>query len=526
MKKTIFLLFSILLIQSSFGEMEIVPKGISAFYDPEIAVESPAFKQFSGLLFRPYCISKNNRGTYNPLDPKAYIVTTITILGQSYDIRYKASIIKKKSKGNAGEIDYMVAKGTSSFIDFCNRHPKICKRPLPYTSPAIGTAIADLEKLIDDAFGGNLTDAFGQQYLARILGRMKSIYIDGPSNPAASYTAYEFVDFSSATKDFCKKGGASPLNPCYKNRMCQFTCALSADFNTCLTECKSKVTTISEATVDCKWRVARADKTSTSGYQDTLSCEPNTIHIPIPEELLNNKIKTKVKHFQHNGKTTPRPYAFYGWQGPMSDSKGKGGVKNRVIPAKKMARVETDFPGQDGFCGGFHSPLMVFFDNKRPLFNNVSKLLFKGEESEGLTYWTEKNHHGYYLAILDKGNGARKGIYRADQLFGDSDYYTGFEALEKHDSNEDGIINKKDKNFKRLVLWKDKNGDSRSQDGEIIFLKDSHISEFDLRNIDSTYKFFYGERATARGRSLFSYKKDGKNFTGFLVDIYYKDFYY
>lgn len=514
MKRSIFILFSILFVKPSSGEMEIVPKGIASFYDPEITVESPAFKEFTGILYRPYCYGKNNRGTNNPLDPKGFVVTTITINNVSYDLRYRSSIIKRGNKGKAGEVDFLINKGKKSFQSFCNVHPKICKRPLPYTDPRVGVALNSLQALLTNAFGGNINDALGQQYFSRTFGAMKSLYIEGSSNPAASFGAYEFVHFSNSTKEYCKAKGN--INPCYKNRMCELTCALNTGYNSCLSECKGVVTGVDEDTVYCGIRRAKTNKQDTSGYKPTDSCEPNTIHFSVPEEIMP-RTKAKVKHYQHNGKSG-RPYQYYGFNGPMPDP------KNVVIPSKKMAQIKAMFPGQDGFCGGFHSPLMVFFDNKRPSFNNVSKLLFEGDD--GLTYWTEENHHGYYLAILDKGKGARKGIYRANQLFGDSDYYTGFEALERHDSNEDGKINSKDKNFSRLVLWKDKNGDSRSQEGEVISLKDSGIKEFNLKEVDDSYKFFFGERASARGRSLFSYKKDGKVFKGFLVDIYFSDFYY
>lgn len=48
----------------------------------------------------------------------------------------------------------------------------------------------------------------------------------------------------------------------------------------------------------------------------------------------------------------------------------------------------------------------------------------------------------------------------------------GFESLKELDSNNDGIIDEKDKEFTNLLLWQDKNGNAITDNGELIKLSD------------------------------------------------------
>ena len=55
----------------------------------------------------------------------------------------------------------------------------------------------------------------------------------------------------------------------------------------------------------------------------------------------------------------------------------------------------------------------------------------------------------------------------------------GFESLKEFDSNNDGIIDEKDKEFTNLLLWQDKNGISETD--ELIKLSDK--AEFAILNL-------------------------------------------
>ncbi len=113
--------------------------------------------------------------------------------------------------------------------------------------------------------------------------------------------------------------------------------------------------------------------------------------------------------------------------------------------------IEASFPGAAGYCGGYYSPLMVFMDGQRPQFNNIVDF----DMGTGLkTYWPEKNHRGYILALPVKNK-----VLTVNELFGEGPkYVNGFEKLSSYDLNKDGKIDAQDPVFKKLVLWKDKSG--------------------------------------------------------------------
>ena len=89
-----------------------------------------------------------------------------------------------------------------------------------------------------------------------------------------------------------------------------------------------------------------------------------------------------------------------------------------------------------------------------------------------------------FLAIDRNGNGA---IDSGKELFGDQNgAKNGYEELAKLDSNLDGVINKLDKDFAKLVLFKD-NGNGRTEPGELVSLTEAGIAEIGLnyRNVNN-----------------------------------------
>ena len=105
------------------------------------------------------------------------------------------------------------------------------------------------------------------------------------------------------------------------------------------------------------------------------------------------------------------------------------------------------------------------------------------------TGWIQKDDA--LLAYDRNGNGK---IDNGGELFGDKtisdNYYSytnpkaknGFEALKEFDTNNDGIIDKNDKDFDKLLLWQDKNSNTITDEGELIKLSDK------VRSIDLNYK--------------------------------------
>jgi len=138
-----------------------------------------------------------------------------------------------------------------------------------------------------------------------------------------------------------------------------------------------------------------------------------------------------------------------------------------VAPDNSSIELSASFPRQNGFCGGFYSPLMVFFDDQRPSFTGVSDFPLN---AGGKTAWPEAGAPGHFLALDTDGDGK---IRFRDELFGENgEFKHGFEALKIHDSNKDGKISKADKKFKDLLLWQDANGDGKSEVSELVKLSE------------------------------------------------------
>jgi hypothetical protein len=77
-------------------------------------------------------------------------------------------------------------------------------------------------------------------------------------------------------------------------------------------------------------------------------------------------------------------------------------------------------------------------------------------------------------------------INSGKELFGDQNgAANGYEELRKLDGNGDGVINRQDSAFNRLLLFKD-NGNGKTEKGELSSLKDAGIDEISLKyaNVD------------------------------------------
>ena len=104
------------------------------------------------------------------------------------------------------------------------------------------------------------------------------------------------------------------------------------------------------------------------------------------------------------------------------------------------------------------------------------------------TGWISKDDA--FLAYDRNGNGI---IDNGNELFGDKTVsvgaygYTGetakngFEALKAFDFNNDNIIDEKDKDFDKLLLWQDLNTNGLTEEGELKSLKEHNVKSIDLR---------------------------------------------
>ena len=141
-----------------------------------------------------------------------------------------------------------------------------------------------------------------------------------------------------------------------------------------------------------------------------------------------------------------------------------------------MLYVKAAFPGASGSCGSYYSPLMIFFSDKRTSLTQMVD--FKVRPNVTKSYWPEGSEEWALLAFDRNGNGS---IDHGGELFGGDDKHpNGFELLKAFDSNKDGVVSAKDKDFGKLRLWFDRNGNAKTEKGELIGLKEKDVQEISL----------------------------------------------
>lgn len=202
-------------------------------------------------------------------------------------------------------------------------------------------------------------------------------------------------------------------------------------------------------------------------------------------------------------------YSYYGLNGILSSS----AINLSQSSDGKTYDIETSFPGQEGFCGGYHSPLMVFLDQTIPKFNNIVDFNM-GHRLK--THWPEKDHPGYFLALPNKEGK----VISNKELFGESEEFkNGFLKLAVHDKNKDGVIDSKDPVFKKLVLWKDKSGKG------VYVKKDAVPLASMVKSINLGYKPNVNavtESVELREKSTIVMANPSKYPKAYIVDVWFK----
>lgn len=203
--------------------------------------------------------------------------------------------------------------------------------------------------------------------------------------------------------------------------------------------------------------------------------------------------------------------SYYAYTGLLSSS----AININQSTDGKTFDIETGFPGQQGYCGGWHSPLMVFLDKEVPKFDNVVDFKMGGSEK---TYWPEKNHAGYFVALPNK----QGKVTSNDELFGESgDYKNGFAKLAVYDLNKDGVIDSKDPVFKKLVLWKDKMGKG------VYSKKDTVPLASLLQSINLKYESqvrAVAEKVEFREKSTIVLKNPKQHPHAYIVDVWFQPY--
>src|SRR5262249_27534532 len=122
-------------------------------------------------------------------------------------------------------------------------------------------------------------------------------------------------------------------------------------------------------------------------------------------------------------------------------------------------------------------------------------------------------------AIDRNGDGV---ITESDELFGPKTGTNGFEALKKLDFNGDGVIDKEDPAFAKLLLWRDVNGNGKSEKSELFTLEQMGVESLNL-HYDSKSMVPVPGRAELREKSFFTYrnKRTGKLAKGDVIDVWF-----
>lgn len=207
-----------------------------------------------------------------------------------------------------------------------------------------------------------------------------------------------------------------------------------------------------------------------------------------------------MKHYQQ----------YMGHDGPLS-----GEWRASWSADFRTLNVNATFPGDLTICGGFFSPLMLFFDADRPKF--TVRTDFKVHPTTTATYWPEPSSKGYFL-VLDLNKNGR--IDDWTELFGEEpDRDNGFKKLADYDSNGDGVIDAKDPVFKKLKLWRDRTGKGHSRKSDIFSLAQLGVKAISL-NYDTKSQVAISNRAQLREKSTFLFEKNGLRKKGEIVDVW------
>jgi hypothetical protein len=271
----------------------------------------------------------------------------------------------------------------------------------------------------------------------------------------------------------------------------------------------------------------------------------NSIRLTLKEPLKSMASSSVVRHGQITVERPPRhstsfhqpgsaapmafynPWSFFGLQKPTPPPPPPRYIaaireKESFDEANAFQTFTTQvkFPGMEGFCGGYYSPLMLFFDEKLPAFRGVSLFPLFGVKKDTPVHWVEPGAPGYFLVNLQ----GKKKVESHSQLFGQNEKFeNGFEALRVHDDNKDNVIDSKDRIFADLVLWNDKNGDGHSSADELKALQDMNVTSISLKYTSKDQTNFEN-RARIREKGQFTFMKSNKEMTAKLYDVWLSPF--
>jgi hypothetical protein len=338
---------------------------------------------------------------------------------------------------------------------------------------------------------------------------------EGGANPSAHDCVFHAN--GSITCNHSPQGGESHIG-CRRVRDATLSGLLSQRYSAAQIECKHRSSSVFTPVLERKLSTTSEYTAVPVNDYDVEVAQTGVAIIklktlPLTSRIVKNSLATRSK--QVVPPNTGSNCAFNGCTGePDKTSEWKQEYARGI-------KVGFTHPGADGFCGGFHSPLMLFFKGERlPSFQGESR--FQMGKPDQRYSWPEPNAHGWFLAQ----NPARdRKINNESQLFGSNDPGSnGFEALASFDANQDGVIDSRDSIFSTLVLWNDRNSDSISQPAEVKTLPEMGVLSISLK-YDAHHTLEIGDRAEAKQKSSFTYrsKKSKTTQQGLVLDIWFRE---
>ena len=137
-----------------------------------------------------------------------------------------------------------------------------------------------------------------------------------------------------------------------------------------------------------------------------------------------------------------------------------------------------------------YDPIVIDFNKNGITSTKLDNTVYFDHDNNGFaeaTAWVEKDDG---LLALDKNNNGK--IDNGNELFGnhtisntaygytDKKATNGYEALKAYDLNGDNVIDEKDEIFNKLKIWKDKNSNGITDEGELSSLADNNIKSIGL----------------------------------------------
>jgi len=195
-----------------------------------------------------------------------------------------------------------------------------------------------------------------------------------------------------------------------------------------------------------------------------------------------------------------------------SDVNGDGVAKTNVTRTDNITLTSGE---NDMSWDAAITPIVIDLngDGVRTLARSASNATFDllGDGSAIRSGWLSGEDG--FLAVDANGNGVIDGIA---ELFGGSARGAGFAELAGYDSNHDGVVDAKDAAFGELRIWRDANGDHRTDAGELMTLSQAGVVSLKVAHVDLPFVDAQGNLHLERSSAVLA-----NGTTTDMTDVYF-----